>query len=409
MTDTETTVASDTSFTTTISEQEEKPVLEEAQNKSHQDKSTNKRTAKEEPDDCKETKARKTSVETDLDVKVHEDTPKPSCSGVDSEISNQPDPERKESAEPINSDEQTSTVDSSSVVTVPSTSEGCNTALIGIPSSNTQAGNPLPLLSEQQHQQLLQTYAQANGQDLANLTASSLAQAMVSPIALPGLTQSLLQHLQGGNVITTLPGPPQLPQPTSIPQDQNSAVAEDVQTTKRGSTVRNLTNDERRQRRLLRNRVAAKECRKKKKQYIHDMEEKIQRLETENATLRKEVEELTTKLSIGGDLHNSESYRLMKEVEELNAKLGMGHLPTGSSALTTAIMAAVNQQQQSQAQPSQPQPQPQTQPQPQPQQHHSSPQPIAPRPISMTDQEQRRPDEIKTNDVKVSELDAELK
>ncbi|KAL0095202.1 hypothetical protein J3Q64DRAFT_1608045, partial [Phycomyces blakesleeanus] len=160
---------------------------------------------------------------------------------------------------------------------------------------------------------------------LANLTASSLAQAMVSPIAVPGLTQNLLQHLQGGNVITALPGPPPQIPPSSGNHSQSNndgMSSDDGQPGKRGPSVRNMSNDERRQRRLLRNRVAAKECRKKKKQYIHEMEEKIQRLEDENARLHKEVEELNAKLTLGA-MQGSESYRLMKEVEELNAKLGM--------------------------------------------------------------------------------------
>ncbi|KAF7722274.1 hypothetical protein EC973_003494 [Apophysomyces ossiformis] len=186
----------------------------------------------------------------------------------------------------------------------------------------------IPLLTEQQHQQLLQSYAQATGQDLANLTASSLAQAMVSPMAVPGLTSNLLQQLQG-NVITALPGPPPT-QPTQESVDDNKR-----------TNVRNMTNDERRQRRLLRNRVAAKECRKKKKQYIQEMEEKISRLEEENARLHKQIEDLNTKLAMGTLHQGSESYRLMKEVEELNAKLGM-HMPPGGLT-AAAVMAAASQ------------------------------------------------------------------
>ncbi|KAI7880467.1 uncharacterized protein EV154DRAFT_555280 [Mucor mucedo] len=177
----------------------------------------------------------------------------------------------------------------------------------------------LHLLSDPQQQQLIQSYVQAQGQDLANLTASSLAQAMVSPIAVPNLASNLLHQLQqGGNVITALPGPPQLPPSTN--NNGGSPLSEDGGTKRSGG--RSMSNDERRQRRLLRNRVAAKECRKKKKQHIHEMEEKIVHLEEENALLVKQVEELKTKLSLGS-MGGSESYRLMKEVEELNAKLGL--------------------------------------------------------------------------------------
>ncbi|KAI8880396.1 hypothetical protein K501DRAFT_224940 [Backusella circina FSU 941] len=234
-----------------------------------------------------------------------------------------------------------------------------NGPLVGL--ANGPAPPPgLHLLNESQHQQLLQSYVQASGQDLANLTASSLAQAMVSPIAVPGLTTNLLQQLQGGNVITALPGPPQLPQTTTMTHHPSnvSPISDDAQVAKRPNS-RTMSNDERRQRRLLRNRVAAKECRKKKKQHIHDMEQKIVSLEEENARLHKEVEELNAKLALGA-MQGSESYRLMKEVEELNAKLGMGHLPPGG-ALTAAVMAAASAHQQQQQQSQQQQQQQQQQ------------------------------------------------
>lgn len=76
--------------------------------------------------------------------------------------------------------------------------------------------------------------------------------------------------------------------------------------------------EERRQRRLSRNRIAAKECRKKKKKYISEMEEKIKLLEQENERLKKELQGLQNKL-----MHGSENHQLMKQVQELNAKLGI--------------------------------------------------------------------------------------
>ncbi|KAG0174289.1 hypothetical protein DFQ28_002673 [Apophysomyces sp. BC1034] len=458
MTDTETTVVSDTcSFTTAISDQEEVSLEEEEQSESREDKLvSNKRAATEELDGVKEPKRKATNeISSSVGIKQDQGISKPSCTGVDGEISNQADTERKESSCSINSDQQktaTATTKAATIVEDVTASQG---PLISISSANGQSSNPLSLLSEQQHQQLLQTFAQASGQDLASLTASSLAQAMVSPIAVPGLTHNLLQHLQGGSVITTLPGPPppplsqqqqqqqqqQLLQPAAISQEQrqqNMVMSDDSQAAKRGSATatRSLSNDERRQRRLLRNRVAAKECRKKKKLYIHDMEEKIQRLEEENSRMRKQVEELTVKLSMG-DIHNTESYRLMKEVEELNAKLGMGHMSTGnsnntssSSALTTAIMAVAHQQQlhqlqplqplQSQLPPPQPQSQSQSQSQPQPQSkpklkskpRKSQQQPpprIIPQPPGITEHEQNRSEEKRADDVKLLELESQLK
>ncbi|KAI7907662.1 uncharacterized protein BX663DRAFT_491611 [Cokeromyces recurvatus] len=57
------------------------------------------------------------------------------------------------------------------------------------------------------------------------------------------------------------------------------------------------TEEEKRQLRLLRNRVAAKECRKKKKLYIHKMEGTIIKLQDENLELRRQVKELREKLT----------------------------------------------------------------------------------------------------------------
>jgi hypothetical protein len=224
-----------------------------------------------------------------------------------------------------------------------------NTALLTMAQNAPPPPPGLQLLTDPQQQQLLQNYVQAQGQDLASLTASSLAQAMVSPIAVPSLASNLLQQLQqGGNVITALPGPPQLSHPSSgsglHPTPPNSSpLSDDGNNNNKRSSARSLSNDERRQRRLLRNRVAAKECRKKKKLHIQEMEEKIVQLEKENENLVKEVEELKSKLALGS-MEGSESYRLMKEVKELNAKLGMGGpLPTNSSALNAAVMAATHQ------------------------------------------------------------------
>ncbi|KAJ1951924.1 hypothetical protein GGI12_006373 [Dipsacomyces acuminosporus] len=68
----------------------------------------------------------------------------------------------------------------------------------------------------------------------------------------------------------------------------------------RPGSLRHLTPDERRARRLQRNRLAAKECRQKKKAYIQNLEAQVDDLKEENAQLRKEIEELNVKLTLGG-------------------------------------------------------------------------------------------------------------
>ncbi|KAJ1672961.1 hypothetical protein EV182_006156, partial [Spiromyces aspiralis] len=67
----------------------------------------------------------------------------------------------------------------------------------------------------------------------------------------------------------------------------------------RPGSLRHLTPEERRARRLQRNRLAAKECRQKKKQYIKDLEERVEYLEKENMQLRKELDEMNAKLTLG--------------------------------------------------------------------------------------------------------------
>ncbi|KAK9766883.1 hypothetical protein K7432_003706 [Basidiobolus ranarum] len=69
-------------------------------------------------------------------------------------------------------------------------------------------------------------------------------------------------------------------------------------------SMKGLTDEERRQRRLIRNREAAKECRKKKKLYVSELEEKVQKLEDDNDRLHREVQELQAKLTLS-TMHTS--------------------------------------------------------------------------------------------------------
>ncbi|KAJ1645233.1 hypothetical protein LPJ64_003166 [Coemansia asiatica] len=73
----------------------------------------------------------------------------------------------------------------------------------------------------------------------------------------------------------------------------------------RPGSLRHLTPDERRARRLQRNRLAAKECRQKKKAYISNLESQVADLQTENTQLRKEIEELNAKLTLSAMRSNN--------------------------------------------------------------------------------------------------------
>ncbi|KAG0321775.1 hypothetical protein BGZ97_010454 [Linnemannia gamsii] len=200
-----------------------------------------------------------------------------------------------------------------------------------------------------------------NQATLEQLTSSALASALASsPLAVSSL-HSNLQQLQHST--------PQPESPTTTQQQQDAAVQgiiasipvtttatataaataaaaaaetdagndsassqdEDETLSGKRTSSRNMTNDERRQRRLLRNRVAAKECRKKKKAYVNELQDTCTRLQEENARLLRENEELNAKLTLGA-MRIDENVRLIKEVEELNAKLTLGVMTAGAGA-----------------------------------------------------------------------------
>ncbi|KAF1807354.1 Skn-1-like basic-leucine zipper transcription factor [Mucor lusitanicus] len=150
---------------------------------------------------------------------------------------------------------------------------------------------------------------------------------LITPLNIHNLPANILQHLQQqnlGNVITAFATASDEKIPTPLIPSNTASSSSLLDATDK-STSKNLTADERRQRRLWRNRVAAKECRKKKKQYVHELEETITRLEGENSALRKQVEDIRIKVAKKEQEQQPsplDNLKLMKQVEELNAKLG---------------------------------------------------------------------------------------
>ena len=150
---------------------------------------------------------------------------------------------------------------------------------------------------------------------------------IISPISLENLPLNIVEQLKKGLLSQTIaphlffnqPAPPP-PNHTMLPTDPNTT------TNKKDTKPKVLSPDERRQRRLLRNRLAAKDCRKKKKEYVQHMEETITRLEKEKVALTNQIDELKEKIALLPDkqviMESEDNYKLMKEVEELNAKLG---------------------------------------------------------------------------------------
>ncbi|KAJ1835321.1 hypothetical protein LPJ63_001209 [Coemansia sp. RSA 2711] len=122
-----------------------------------------------------------------------------------------------------------------------------------------------------------------------------------------------------------------------IPVDEDGMpLTPDAPGSGRPGSLRHLTADERRARRLQRNRLAAKECRQKKKAYIQNLEDQVSSLQDENAQLRKDIEELNAKLTLGGMRTNSsaastpvlESKRVIHA--EHNGDSSMDSLPSPS-------------------------------------------------------------------------------
>lgn len=179
-----------------------------------------------------------------------------------------------------------------------------------------------------------------NQATLEQLTSSAL----VNVLAQAPLTVSNLQIHQEQAHEQSQQAPVQsvlVPVPPPVDNAGNDSSSSDEEETLSGKRARNrdATNEERRQRRLLRNRVAAKECRKKKKAYIQELQDTCARLQEENGRLYKEVEELNAKLTLGA-MRIDENVRLIKEVEELNAKLTLGVMAGASTHAHIQAIAA---------------------------------------------------------------------
>ncbi|CAJ0869832.1 7947_t:CDS:2 [Entrophospora sp. SA101] len=75
-----------------------------------------------------------------------------------------------------------------------------------------------------------------------------------------------------------------------------------------------------RKRKLERNRIAAKQCRERKKIYVAKLESKVTRLEEENAHLRRELDELNTRLQFN-PVDAQERLGLHVLIEDLKSKV----------------------------------------------------------------------------------------
>lgn len=174
--------------------------------------------------------------------------------------------------------------------------------------------------------------------------STALQPSIISPIPLNNLPLNIIEQLKqkgvSNAIITSIPPhnptiaphlfaypvPPQLP--TTDKKSNNTTTSSDKKSEDGNGKSKILSPDERRQRRLLRNRLAAKDCRKKKKEYIQHMEETITRLETQQTELRNQITQLKEQIASlpaddqQGMMNSEDNYKLLKEVEKLNANLG---------------------------------------------------------------------------------------
>ncbi|RHZ82665.1 hypothetical protein Glove_106g51 [Diversispora epigaea] len=90
------------------------------------------------------------------------------------------------------------------------------------------------------------------------------------------------------------------------------------------NTTQAVTEEERHRRRLDRNRIAARQCRERKKVYVTNLESRVTILEAENTKLRQELTTLHSRLQYcPADVQ--ESMRLYMLMEDLKEKLN-GHI-----------------------------------------------------------------------------------
>ncbi|CAJ0843113.1 20534_t:CDS:2, partial [Entrophospora sp. SA101] len=113
--------------------------------------------------------------------------------------------------------------------------------------------------------------------------------------------------------------PPLLPSPP-LPPTTSTTLPTDISNDSDVSHINKQIYDGKRAMRLERNRVAAKECRERKKSYILNLESKATRLEQENANLHRMVQEMKNKLD-WVEIKTAENVQLQLLVQDLKCRI----------------------------------------------------------------------------------------
>jgi hypothetical protein len=130
---------------------------------------------------------------------------------------------------------------------------------------------------------------------------------------------------------------------SSLPSTSSSTDVEDVKVISSLSITPSCANStspvDKRFQRLERNRLAARECRERRKAYILNLENKTNRLEDDNLILRQKIQELTAKLELMQYI-NQDNIRLEKLVKELKEKV-MKHAKNGTNNCDNVVSEGV--------------------------------------------------------------------
>ncbi|CAG8776332.1 28033_t:CDS:1 [Gigaspora margarita] len=137
--------------------------------------------------------------------------------------------------------------------------------------------------------------------------------------------QHILRHHQIGQSsetqVTQQPHP--ILQQLSVQTNSHSIPTLHYPITNQQIKTQAVSEEERHRRRLERNRIAARQCRERKKAYVTNLETRVTRLEEENSRLRQQLGNLQTKLSYC-PAEVQETLRLYCLVEDLKERLSNG-------------------------------------------------------------------------------------
>ncbi|CAJ0756173.1 14127_t:CDS:1, partial [Entrophospora sp. SA101] len=163
----------------------------------------------------------------------------------------------------------------------------------------------------------LRQYESTNSQQQQSQLQSPLQPFTTSSSPPRSLSRNRQQYNSNFNQTTISPIATPTLNPTPI---SATTTATDISNDSDVSHINKQIYDGKRAMRLERNRVAAKECRERKKSYILNLESKATRLEQENANLHRMVQEMKNKLD-WVEIKTAENVQLQLLVQDLKCRI----------------------------------------------------------------------------------------